>query len=81
MRTIRKCVVCGKAYEATYNSKYCGVECRQIMNSELQKKWREEKAKPKKPRKKKETVVDIAAKAKEMGLTYGQYVARMEYGK
>ena len=83
MREVRKCVVCDKAYIATRaNAKTCSTECSKLWNrfqsNEYNKMLKEKRAQEKKNKKK--TVTDIAVEARNAGMTYGQYVAIMEYG-
>lgn len=76
----RNCKICGKEFTTeTYSVKCCSPECRKVnvkINKEL---YRErQKMQPKKPKKEKKlTVTDMAAKARELGMSYGQYTAML----
>jgi predicted nucleic acid-binding Zn ribbon protein len=73
-RTEKNCACCGNPFVVTTHSRiYCSEECYKSMKAILRKK-----DKPK--RKKKENVTslrDMAKEAREHGMTYGQYVAKM----
>lgn len=70
----KKCKYCGKEFNSTKNDRrYCSDECRKKSQLEMSKK-RRKGAHIKKPN---AAVVDIAVKAREAGMTYGQYVAKM----
>lgn len=71
----KKCKYCGKEFDATKSKRlYCSDKCKKS-------RWREKDKKRKygvhmeNPN---AAVVDIAVKAREAGMTYGQYVAKME---
>lgn len=79
MREERKCVYCGMPYIATRrNAKYCSDICRRIETLRNAKVLRD-KAKDEKAMKmaKQRSIIDLAKEAKNAGLTYGQYVAKM----
>lgn len=80
MKETRKCVVCGKKYTAIRgNQKYCGSECEKIATLK-QVEVRNKKLKVERRRKKKkknQDIIDIAIAAREAGMSYGQYVAKM----
>ena len=62
------CRHCGKPFEAqSYKNKLCSEECKRE-RIKLQK----QKQKPNNNK----SIVEISKKAKEMGLSYGEYVAR-----
>ena len=62
------CRHCGKPFEAqSYKNKLCSEECKRE-RIKLQK----QKQKPNNN----ESIVEISKKAKEMGLSYGEFVAR-----
>lgn len=70
----KKCKYCGKEFDATKSKRlYCSDKCKKS-------RWREKDKKRKygvhmeNPN---AAVVDIAVKAREAGMTYGQYVAKM----
>ena len=69
----KKCKYCGKEFDATKSKRlYCSDKCKKS-------RWREKDKKRKygvhmeNPN---AAVVDIAVKAREAGMTYGQYVAK-----
>ena len=75
----KTCAICGKEFLAQRITKICcSTDCSKKRNNEMvksiQKKARSQKSK--KP-KKKETLSEIAVKARKAGMTYGQYVAMM----
>ena len=62
------CRHCGKPFEAqSYKNKLCSEECKRE-RIKLQK----QKQKPNNN----ESIVEISKKAKEMGISYGEFVAR-----
>ena len=64
------CVVCLQHFTPINGmQKYCCGDCKKIGDKKSNAK--------EKPQKKKKTVRDIAKEAKEHGMTYGQYVAKM----
>lgn len=81
MREFRRCTVCDKLYIATRaNAKYCSATCREKGTTELKAIYRKQQSVDKPKRKKKQSVTEIAVAARKAGMTYGQYVAKMEYG-
>lgn len=74
----RRCAYCGKEFEIEKNTvaKYCSILCRNRRNNHMQRQ--QEKIKRLSNRTKlNAAVTDIAREAKEAGMSYGQYVARM----
>lgn len=76
---IKNCIVCGTQFETDVHSKKtCSAECarlrRNMTMSRRERELREIKKKEKAIRK--ETLSDVNAKAKAIGLSYGEYVAR-----
>lgn len=64
MATFKKCLVCGKEYQAKANSKSCSPECKKLLPTISKKNYNSD-------------FLDIESqKAKDMGLTYGQYKAK-----
>lgn len=81
MKITKNCALCGKPFTAvTANSKYCSNKCYRTMNREMSASWKKEQVTKPKKRKKDKTIVDLAVEARKAGMTYGQYVAKMEYG-
>jgi len=80
------CAYCGKTFEHNNTqTKYCGNECRAAVQREQnlrhRRKYLDRQAtKPKAKRKPKiekpKTLSEIAAAAREAGMTYGEYVAK-----
>ncbi len=73
------CKICGKEFIAkASNTKCCSDECKKE-NSKMNKKLCDERKKlqPKKKKEKKLTVTELAVKAKEAGMSYGQYTAML----
>lgn len=77
-----KCANCGKEFGSNRTiKKYCSNECYRIKNLEMQKAYQKKiKAKGVK-KEKKLTVAEIAVKAKEAGMSYGQYSAMLALRK
>lgn len=65
MATIKKCLVCGKEYQAKANSKTCSPECKKLLPTIAQQKHNTGGL-----------LEHESQKARDMGLTYGQYKAR-----
>ena len=81
MKDTRKCAICGKEFMTiVYNSKYCSDACKEEGRRINQKDYWERQHANKGAEKREKKPVPlwkIDAKAKEMGLSYGQYVAKM----
>lgn len=80
MKEVKKCVICRKLFIAEkVNVKCCSKECGHInqmnMSREYHKREREAAAPGKKS--KKNSLTDVAVAARNAGMTYGQYVAKM----
>ena len=76
----RVCVYCGKTFiNVGHKRKYCSQECSDVMKK-TQTKEAQNNAK-RKPRKKSTSLRDMAKEAREHGMTYGQYVAKIEMQK
>ena len=79
-----KCIYCGKEFQIKRRPDQVtcgGEECKKKLQSERSKSiWREKalEKKAQKNRKVNGTLTDIARKARECGMTYGQYVAMHE---
>ena len=82
---IKLCAECGKEFESDGNTRYCCDECRligykkktdarKVEYAETAKKKREAYVHHKKE-KHKSRINELNAKARELGLTYGQYQA------
>lgn len=86
MAETRKCVVCGKEFEAVqYKKKTCGPECAHKYHLQYVKDHTAEKNKndyqnqkkrkrEKKVKKSRTQLSDINRQAREHGMTYGKYV-------
>lgn len=71
-KIIKKCVICGEVFEADRETAVCCSEhCRAI-----RKKLREQAKTPKRKTTNTQKLVEDAKKAREAGLTYGQWQAR-----
>lgn len=81
MAVIKRCVVCGKTYTATCNSKTCSIECRQINNKKTHAKGKnkcyyDNKRKKELKEVQANTLDHDIAMAKQMGISYGKYKAK-----
>lgn len=76
----RICVQCGKEFEPNHPAKVtCSPMCQKKRDREITRSCGyTKKKKIKKDASNSKQIIDINAKAKEMGMTYGQYVAYME---
>ena len=80
---IKKCRYCGKLFEIKYSAEvYCSVECRKKGNKAKSNEYAKYYRKISKIKKKANLVItrrstasEIARVAKEVGLSYGYYVA------
>lgn len=73
------CKVCGKEFTTeVYTRKCCSEECSKE-NAKINGKLYFEKQKTMKPKKKEKklTVTELAVKARELGMSYGQYTAML----
>lgn len=68
MSKIIKCECCGKEFIRKSKQKYCSLNCKEWMMHGKKKE------KPKEPKQVK-TFVEINREAKELGMSYGKYVA------
>ena len=75
---IKICATCGKEFSANHPAKVCcSPDCQRVRERELAKaSWKKEALREKKIKSSEKAIIDINAKAKAMGLSYGQYVAR-----
>lgn len=77
------CKICGKEFTTSSVAKCCSEECkkenekRNVASYYMRVGKNNKKTKTKAKKEKKLTVTEIAVKAKEAGMSYGQYVARM----
>lgn len=82
MGSSRTCIVCGRQIPAT-RRKYCSARCCEKWNAEKRKGWKQEidyKLLRKQVKKHKESggqLARINERARKSGMTYGQYVAKM----
>ena len=79
----KKCEWCGKEYiPVNYRQKYCGTTCQRARQTaswrEKNKEFKGVKKTKKKPAQIGSTLTEDAIKAREQGLTYGQYIARKQ---
>jgi hypothetical protein len=76
---IKICLTCGKDFSPNHPSKVCcSPECQRERERKLAREgWRSMgQTAARKPKSTEKQIIDINAKAKAMGLSYGQYVAR-----
>lgn len=91
MSELKPCKVCGKLFKSIRSTHvYCSGDCNRKAERQRQKrdlkynaeKQREYKAKKKlekaEKERKKHALTEMAKKAREAGMSYGQYVAMME---
>ena len=80
VQRIVQCKICGKEFTTVLNRKKCCSEECVKKNSKINQEiwWNKQKGIKPKKKEKKLTVTQIAVMAKQAGMTYGQYVARME---
>lgn len=79
MKVTKQCTICGASYETTnIHAKYCSDVCRKKASKEMHRRSRA-KQKEELERKKnmQQNIIDIAVLARQAGMTYGQYVAKM----
>ena len=83
---MRNCKICGKLFVPKCNNHfYCSKECRKEGDRLTHKAYRERHKGEKKAKIKRRFILDkalvnISNEARKHGMTYGQYVAMMEYG-
>lgn len=72
----KQCIVCGRQYETTsFRGQTCGSACARIkQNAYEREKYRQKRRKCLE----KNTLSGVAKKAKEAGMSYGEYVARKQ---
>jgi len=88
MEKTRTCPVCGKEFIIKGKRKYCSEECSEKVCSQRKKTWGKEyyrkpgriNAKQEGAQKRESSLQELARKAREAGMTYGQYVA-MDYAR
>ena len=76
---VKICATCGKEFAPSHSTKVCcSPACQKERERQMAKVgWLNVKqTKAKKPKSNQERITDINTKAKAMGLSYGQYVAR-----
>lgn len=81
-RTIKSCALCGNAfYPKKDNQMYCCIRCRSIANARRTRRRQEEIYKANKAAAKanENELVRIAKLARKSGMSYGEYVGKMEY--
>ena len=95
-KTTKTCVYCGKTYTASApNQLYCTKECRNKAIAERQEQTREKKnrnarllyldkkmnARANRVDIKNKSIAKICQEANDHNMTYGQYIAWLEYGQ
>lgn len=78
----KKCEICGKLFDAWNNrQKFCSDDCRYKhklqQGAVFREVYKSQEQKQKSRKKKKPTLTEISAAARQAGMTYGQYVAKM----
>lgn len=71
------CVICGKIFPSRCGAKYCSTECKKEgdrRNAKVSAQRRKEEKN--RPKIKSQTLAEIAKKAREAGMQYGDYVAK-----
>ena len=78
-----KYIKCGKEfYPERKGQMYCCEKCRNNQNKDnARERERQKREELKNMRNKKSSLMDISNKARELGMSYGMYVARMEMQK
>ncbi len=75
---IKKCKICGKTFNAAGSKATCSDECARINQNNLSRiSYRKSRGLTVKKFKRNTAVRDMAAEAREHGMTYGQYVGMM----
>lgn len=70
------CKYCGKEFYGKIRAEYCSDECRHQVQLEQKRRYREKKNRN---HKRDLSLTNLAALARNEGLTYGQYVAKYGY--
>lgn len=84
---IKKCLICGAEFESKASqARFCGKDCknanqRQVYHARKQGLLPPSEFRGKKHKKANQDLVEIARRARAMGLSYGQYIARMKGGQ
>lgn len=74
MKELRKCVICGKLFEANVaTAKYCSYDCRLEAS---RRSWSARKERRKEARSKENKLDKALREAKAQGLTYAEYQKR-----
>ena len=73
------CVTCGKTfYTYSKRAKYCSIQCsRKAYNESLKSPQSLENKKKRRRAKKIPTIKEVVIRAEEVGMSYGEYVAKM----
>lgn len=72
----KKCIICGKEFEAKGpHANVCGDACRRQRDIEYTKSYRKKRKKAAVAHK---SLEQVAVEARAAGMTYGEYVAKME---
>ena len=75
---IKKCKICGKTFNAAGSKATCSDECARINQNNLSRiSYRKSRGLTVKKFKRNTAVRDMAAVAKEHGMTYGEYVGTL----
>lgn len=74
----RDCKICGREFIVNNNRTCCGEECSRINKVKIERLKKQKRMAVRNVTKKRQEIAAINAKAKEAGMSYGQYVAMME---
>lgn len=77
MKYNKTCACCGKEFISNRkNGRFCSAECREIIRVEQNKeRYRQKKEEAKEIIEAKENLAETVRKARDMGMSYGQYKA------
>lgn len=76
------CIVCGKRFiSGSCRGKFCGDKCRKIKAREKSKEKNQKRKMRRKAAESGRTLSAAEAEAREMGISYGQYVAMQDRRK
>lgn len=75
----RDCKICGREFITNHNRTFCcGEECSRINKVRMARIQKQKRDAMRAVTRKRQEIATINAKAKEAGMSYGQYVAMME---
>ena len=75
----RKCEICGEVFNRiSYNQRYCGEKCKREANILRSREKRRTEKLNAQTKTKHETLSEVAARARDAGMTYGQYMVSLK---